>query len=597
MIRVLAWIHQKRATQKEIAMSRRKSEQSRVTVYRLTGLRDLRKAVRETYSDFRCCEVKVGGRGSLLFYGATRQKAVRWSGIVSGLSGTTVDLATSSPGAVLLIPEQGGGDISDASPKHEGREKKSTGPNEPDLTEKLRDVDMNAWAITFGVGFQMLDQRYVDIGFGKRVAIRCVDPSKMNSVTKVTLDDRSKTVRSSIPSGANLRGFDFEDVGELVTRLVAPGRIDGIGAHDRMITVRGADALSIPLANQPEKIVEDLDLIQRLLREKPMSDDLALLEKVTKIPSKKKEYIARLNEKLVDAIVNHEASRIALAWPHEAVDEIGEVQAFQLHGTQTRGHGAVEPKDGFPTLDDLLLPVRDAPEEGRLRRLESMSVTLLENADGDPRSRKIPAKNWLSFEVDLEGKKHFLHNGCWYVMEEDYPTLIRKRTEEIFQRESPIKVIPWTKEHADEKEYNVELAKAIGGVCLDRQLIAVGDGGGRIETCDVLLKDGVFVHVKRINASAPASHLLSQALVSADVLTYDEEVRNALRNQLRSVGEDPDSYECSPKKVVLVMVKDNEALTADSLFTFTQVNLSRQDKALANRGVDVYVVPICRTTV
>ena len=42
------------------------------------------------------------------------------------------------------------------------------------------------------------------------------------------------------------------------------------------------------------------------------------------------------------------------------------------------------------------------------------------------------------------------------------------------------------------------------------------------------------------------------------------------------------------------MVKDKQALSADSLYTFTQVNLGRHDKALASRGIDVYVVPVVR---
>jgi hypothetical protein len=63
-------------------------------------------------------------------------------------------------------------------------------------------------------------------------------------------------------------------------------------------------------------------------------------------------------------------------------------------------------------------------------------------------------------------------------------------------------------------------------------------------------------------------------------------IKNAVRN--------PEEYECHPKKVVVVMVKDKRALTADSLYTFTQVNLGRHDKALASRGVGVYVVPVVR---
>ena len=108
------------------------------------------------------------------------------------------------------------------------------------------------------------------------------------------------------------------------------------------------------------------------------------------------------------------------------------------------------------------------------------------------------------------------------------------------------------------------------------------------------MKGGIFVHVKRVERSAPASHLLAQALVSTEVLIQDKEAQTALKNKINNAGHDPNEYECVPKKVVIVMAKDNQKITADSLYTFTQVNLNRQDKALSSRGIEVCIVPITR---
>ena len=110
----------------------------------------------------------------------------------------------------------------------------------------------------------------------------------------------------------------------------------------------------------------------------------------------------------------------------------------------------------------------------------------------------------------------------------------------------------------------------------------------------MLLKEGVFVHVKRVDSSAPASHLLAQALVSAETFSYSDEAQAKLQETIINAGHKPGDYECKPKKVVVVMVRDKQALTADSLYTFTQVNLGRHDKALASRGIEVYVVPVVR---
>lgn len=567
-------------------MAGKKSDHSRMTVYRLVDLPSLKRAIRDKYDNFDETEIKVGERDSLLIMGATEKKDVRWGELVKGLSNETVDLKTSSPGAVLLIPEDDTAKndvaLSDAD--------QSDGSSDAPITEDT----FNAWAITFGIGFQLLDQQYIDSGFGKRVAIRCIDPTKLQSITKVTLDDRSKTDRSSIPSGATLRGFGFEEIGELATRLIAAGKINNIGAPDKNVTVRGADSLSMPLSKTPTKIIENLNYIKELLKQEPVTDELALLEKISQVPNKNKQYVDRLNAKLLEAIVDPQSEKIALAWPHEAVDEIGEVQAFQLYGVQRRGRKAIK-QDGLPTLDDLLTPIREAGEIERQHRFNAMSVMLLENTEGDAKSRKIPAKYWLSFETNLGNKRYFLHGGNWYVIEDDYADVIRRQTEEVFNRQSPLPALPpWTSKHTDELAYNQEVAALCGGICLDRKLISIKEQKGRIEACDVLLKNGVFIHVKRVDSSAPASHLLAQALVSTEILTYDTEAQHALKQIIKNAVHDPEDYECKPKMVVIVMVKDRQALTADSLYTFTQVNLGRHDKALASRGVGVYVVPVVR---
>ena len=567
-------------------MAGKKNDHSRMTVYRLVDLPSLKKAIRDKYDNFDETEIKVGERDSLLVMGATEEKTVRWGELVKGLSNETVDLKTSSPGAVLLIPE-------DDTAKNDVA-LADTGQSDGSRDAPITEDTFNAWAITFGIGFQLLDQRYIDSGFGKRVAIRCIDPTKLQSITKVTLDDRSKTDRSSIPSGATLRGFGFEEIGELATRLIAEGKINNIGAPDKNVTVRGADSLSMPLSKIPTKIVENLNYIKELLKQKPVTDELALLEKISQVPNKNKQYVDRLNAKLLEAIVDTQSEKIALAWPHEAVDEIGEVQAFQLYGVQGRGRKAIK-QDGLPTLDDLLTPIREAGKSERQHRFNAMSVMLLENTEGDAKSRKIPVKNWVSFETSLDDKRHFLHSGKWYVIEDDYSEAIRRQTKAIFNRRSLLPALPpWTSKHTDELAYNQEVAALCGGICLDRKLISIKEQKGRIEACDVLLKGGIFVHVKRVDSSAPASHLLAQALISAEIFSYADEAQAALQQKIIEAGYSPDDYECKPKKIVIVMVRDKQALTADSLYTFTQVNLGRQDKALASRGIEVYVVPVVR---
>ena len=558
-------------------MPHKESPEARMTMYRLTGLPSLDKAIKDKYQPgFTGTAVNVGDRKGLLFLGKTSETSVSWGKTLQGLSGKAITLKNSVPAAVLLIPD---GEVSGDNPKAD--------VDVPSIVDEVT-PEAVVWAVTFGMGFQLLDQKYIDNGFGQRIAIRSADQTKLNSVTKVTLDERSKTERSSIPSGASLRSFGFEDIGELATRLVASGNIQGIGQPGKPVTIRGADALSLPLSKKPDAFLHDLEQIKMTLTLPPVSDELGFLEKLTII--KDEDLIKELDSDLIEAIVHPSGKRLGLAWPHETIDEFGTPQAYKLAGTFERN-----PRDGLPTLDALLKPVRDAKASERKKKLDALAVILFENKDDQLASGKLPVRKWMSFETDKDGDKYFLHSGRWYIMEQDYAATVQKRTQEIFDRQAPIAQLPaWTADFDDELAYNKELAKVTGGLCLDRQLIQGETRKGKIEACDVLLTDGTFIHVKHTNSSSPASHLLAQALVSAEILTYDDKAQESLSARITEQGADPEDYRLVPEKVVIVMAKEEIALTASSLYTFTQVNLGRQDRALASRNVQVFIVPIVK---
>jgi uncharacterized protein (TIGR04141 family) len=146
----------------------------------------------------------------------------------------------------------------------------------------IRNGAESAWALTYGMGFQLLDQAKVDGGFGQRIAIRVADPNELNSLTRTTLDQRSRTDRFSIPSGDHLRGFGVGDFGELVTRLVAKARISSLTGGSKPIRIRGADALSVPLGRKPEALIADLDTLDGIL-DRPAVSGLEVLEQLVAV--------------------------------------------------------------------------------------------------------------------------------------------------------------------------------------------------------------------------------------------------------------------------------------------------------------------------
>ncbi|WP_440697180.1 DUF6119 family protein [Clavibacter nebraskensis] len=442
--------------------------------------------------------------------------------------------------------------------------------------------------MTYGMGFQLLDQRKVDGGFGQRIAIRSADPKDLNSLTRVTLDERSRVERSSIPGGAHLRGFGTNDLGDLVTRLVASARIDGLSSGAKSIKIKGADSLSIPLSKAAVNLVSDLDALSALLNKSPANEELGLLEQLVKV--KDKLFKATLDEYLLAAIRADDSPLLAISWPHERINEDVPQESYKI-----LGGGRSDAQPGLPDLQALIAHVRSSEQDKQSALLDSMAVMLFRDEAGDePASSRIPLRRWLAFQTDIDEVRYCLHDGSWYSMDKPYAERVRERTNQIFARGPGIDDLPTWPHNHDEADYNDLLAANLGGLCLDRDLMRSSFHKYGIEPCDVLLEDGTFIHVKNIDSSAPASHLLAQALVSAEVLTFDEEAKADFRSKIQAGGWDPDTIALPPKKLILVVARKGKAINSSSLFTFTQVSLARHVGQLGSQGVEVHIAPVER---
>lgn len=578
-------------------MARRKSNEARMTLYRLVGLSSTDDAIREKYREpeddrYRYFHkiVSVGDTKAVLYWGTVESDRASWTTTVIGLTKENLKVGNASSSAVLVIPQA------------DANEEVSDGETDNNDSESDRSEESHfaAWAITFGMGFQMLEQHYIDPGFGQRVAIRCAKPDGLNVLSKTTLDESPRMVRSTIPSGGGLRRFGFEELGDFSTGLVVEGCIEGIGNPKKPIKVKGADSLNIPLSKSPKTLLENLDQIKTVLDKEPASPELAALEHLSlvKDPIEKQH----LDQSLIKAI-GDKSDQVALSYPYEIIDDFGQVGSFKIIGTRQR-----RPYDYLPAIDDLLDPIREEDdEEQRLERLDRLSVVLYKSSDDtDVGSQKIPIKKWLTFQKTIDGKRYFLQNNRWYVMDGEYVETVQRQVENIFNRgpyfedlpDWPIYEIPNEKD-AEKKanaelEYNKRIAEKLNGLCLDQQLIRPKGSASGIEACDVLLPRGVFVHVKHVSSSAPASHLLAQALVATDLLRTDEDAQGLLRDKIESVGGNPYDYDTKPRQVVIVMAKNDEPITAEKLFTFTKINLLRHDQRLASMDVKLNIAPVVR---
>lgn len=531
----------------------------RTTVYRLVDVADLAGVIRTKYLDtdeFQAVDVTVHGKSALLVTGSIVKDVAAWAPRVEQLAGTPVSVGNSTATGALLVRDD-------------------------------RDDDV-VWALTYGIGFQLLEPRFIDSGFGQRIAVRAADPDEIRSLTRTTVDYRSRTDRSSIPSGEQLRTFGVGDFGEIVSRVVGSATIPGLAAAEEKVTIRGADALSVPLGRTPASLAADLNALRAVLARPPLPE-LEPLEQL--VPVKSVDLIASLDNRLEQALRAEAHPRLAVGWPHERIDESSTPTAYRLHGA---GRGRTGPFDDTPTLSHLRQALNDRDPDDLLDAATAIRVQLYRDADAEEAmSSAIPVRKWLAFETDVDGQRYVLHDGRWYLMDQDHADRLRAQVAAVFARDCGVSLPDWMPEYPDESVYNVAAGQAIDAIVLDRKLIHTQLHRRGIEPCDLITSDGLLVHVKNLKRSSAASHLIAQALVSTDALLYDHEARRALRTKIEAAGGDPALLKDRPDSVVVGMAKST-ALTADDLFTFTQVTLARHDAVLGAAGVTVYVAPIVR---
>lgn len=524
----------------------------RTTLYRLQDVGDLldalvpdKRAVGKETAVVEACT--VGTLPGLLVAGSSVGHG-GWPAHVQTLTNVTVEANTMQSGAVLLIQD---GDV--------------------------------VWALSWGSGHRFLDNDKIDYGFGTRVLARSALPREIRSITKTILDHRARVDRSSLPNGATIRDLGVDGYGEVVSRVEAKARIDGLTIGAKDVQLRAADSLNLPLGQAPAALVADLKSLGALLT-KAVLPGLESIEQLVALKSKDPA-VATLEEKLAAALQSPNEARLGMSWPHERLELYGPVASCRITGIGDRKRRVQEE---LPTIEEVRGWLSGTKADDLPDHIKSIRLQLYSDAEatsGSAISRPISLRRWLSFEVLDGARRYCFHEGAWYRMDEKYLERIDERVKEILAETSSITLPAWP-EGTDERVYNIATAPTLGGYSIDRKLIQTPlHAHGGIEPCDIYVDPGVLIHVKRGRSSAELSHLLAQALVSTDALARDENGRAAWAKRVKEASGG--AVTDAPISEVILGIGRPSPITVDSLFTFTKVNLVKQYDAL--RFLDVKV--------
>jgi uncharacterized protein (TIGR04141 family) len=117
----------------------------------------------------------------------------------------------------------------------------------------------------------------------------------------------------------------------------------------------------------------------------------------------------------------------------------------------------------------------------------------------------------IVYEVIVEGELYVLTGGDWFRINLNFKQRVYDEANGLDRRDG----LPLADHGTDEDTYNLQAAETMDALCLDKKLVFDG-GPDRMEICDVLTRDGGFIHVKQRGSSSTLSHLFTQGLNSAE---------------------------------------------------------------------------------
>lgn len=555
-------------------MPRDPAAASQTTLYRLRkqASTELDFYIQRKYLDqgFESNHVVVDGVDALLVYGTIATEQADWVSHAGDLTGVFPAVGNKTAAGVLLVPHE----------------------------EYI-------YALSWGMGFLTLNAQSIDGGFGLRFAIRRANPRRVRSVTTSAIDALPLVAKTSVLGGAALRAFRIEEVGEVLSRLVVSVPAEGLSCEKpgkrSWVTIRGADALSMPLGKAPRSLLADIATLHNVVEHEEVVPGLEHLEGTRPLRADNL-VVAVLNERLAMQLVEVDSGRLALSWPSEWQDERGEAVRYSCTGFGRGNNGVVDDLE----LEDLTAPLTDIPVDQRLKALKRGKIQGLDN-DGDAVSRAITANKWITFEDDYEGQRYVYSRGQWYNVGGAYISMLRDKVDKILSHVWDETLPDWPKQWktrkraphetylgpVSETDYNAIAVERDGRlICLDRKLLFTDQHPGGIESCDLLGPGNELVHVKRLGDSVSASHLFNQAQVSVEALYRQtdalERFQERVREQSGGTREIPIGFR--PHKVVLAF--GGRQATLDALFTFSQVTLQRCAQRLGDFDVELLVTEI-----
>ncbi|QWF81874.1 TIGR04141 family sporadically distributed protein [Amycolatopsis sp. CA-230715] len=457
-------------------------------------------------------------------------------------------------------------------------------------------VDGEVYAIGYGQGFRLLQDRFKDKSFGLAFALRAVDPNTVHGIRSRVLG-RGRTDITMVAGGAPVGSLgirEFQRIVDKVAGEICDVELTGVRhGKGKLVKVGGGLGLELPLGVDPKELLADIREISRVCREVQPDPALEFVEHVVQVSCP--DLLKQLDTILDNGLGDPGGLQITPSVPGNLIEECAEARQWRMRIGSTGWHESDEFDFGYAL--DRARAHRMGRRVWALREQSEVEMFRWPGGQFIDRLAKAKAIRFLETNVSIGSRRFYLTDGTWYELGEQYqPEIVRTVTRVI----NPDAVnLPAWQLHQDEAAYNYGVPNELpaeGYLCLDRRNVSNPlKSRNSLEICDLLAPGNTLIMVKRAHGSSALSHLFHQGLVAVQMLQNSAQVRKRFAEKVSEVskGRVTISESFVPERVVFaILLKKGEQLTPDTLFAFSQVALAQTVKLLEEWGVRVEVIGI-----
>lgn len=431
------------------------------------------------------------------------------------------------------------------------------------------EVDRRVVAFSFGRGRHLLKREAIELDFGLRTALNALDPEKLRSLDLRTYEEVAVMSRKQVSRSTNQSPFAIDTFRDVLTAVVGAPVDDGLGKR-----IIGRDSIVLTQAVEVSELASVATRLLDLYERDTYKTHFEWIDRVKRV--RDRAVVAALDKLLESALGDPNPPPLLYLAPPEIL-YWDNVEHFRYESQYKSDKRTFEDLDLADWID---LPSRSKSSLLDRSKQDHALVVRQGAADALPVGR---VYDCIVFEAEHLGARYALLAGEWFALDSNFVDEINKQIASVDVWKEKF---PPVADGEREDAYVERVSEELDGYCvLDKKTVMIGGGQNKIEVCDLLRKDGVFVHAKKRSASSTLSHLWAQGSVSARTLKASGEFRS------RVVAKVPADFEelfgSAPetdrfKLVYLIMGADSDNPAAQLPF-FSKVALSQvlQDIALS----------------